>query len=89
MKLKAVHFLVLLGLLFMTQVEARFAEFDFCPLGGPPGWFNRLSGQSYRYYPPPAYPVRSTYMPYRGYAYPAPRFRPVFIQQNPVRVNNR
>jgi hypothetical protein len=89
MKLKAVHFLILLGLLFSAQLEARFPEFGFCPLGGPPGWFNRISGQSHRYYPPPPYPVRAPYMPYRTYTYPAQQFRPQFIQQNPNLANHR
>jgi len=30
-----------------------FPELPFCPLGGPPGWFNRLTGQHHRRYPPP------------------------------------
>lgn len=90
MKIKAVHFLLLLGVLLTTQVEARFPEFGFCPLGGPPGWFNRLSGQSYRYYPPPQpYPVQSPDIPYRAYAYPVPQFRPAFFEQKPVNGDNR
>jgi hypothetical protein len=46
-------------------VHARFAEFGFCPLGGPPGWFNRITGQHRKkrfhpaayYYPRPVYGV--------------------------------
>lgn len=36
-------------------VSAGFPEIGFCPLGGPPGWINRLTGQHNRYYyaPPP------------------------------------
>ncbi len=36
--------------------EARLAEFGFCPLGGPPGWINRLTGEHHKRrgrYPPP------------------------------------
>jgi hypothetical protein len=93
MKLKVLHFLLLMGLVFATQVEARFPEFGFCPLGGPPGWLNRLNGQSHRYYSPyylsPRYQVRPTYMPYQTYAYPAQQFRPGFIQRNPNMGNHR
>jgi len=34
-------------------------EFSFCPIGGPPGWFNRMTGQhdhDWRYSYPPPYP---------------------------------
>ncbi len=35
-------------------VMAGFPEFDFCPLGGPPGWFNRMTGKyDQRYFYPP------------------------------------
>jgi hypothetical protein len=91
MKLKALHFLLLVGLQSATQVDARFPEIGFCPLGGPPGWLNRMNGQSHRYdspyYLPPPYPVRSPYMPYRGYAYSAPQFSSGFIQKYPVMEN--
>ncbi len=93
MKLKVLHFLLLMGLVFATQVEARFPEFGFCPLGGPPGWLNRLNGQSHRYYSPyylpPSYQVRPSYMLYRGYAYATPQFNSGFIQRYPVIGNNR
>jgi hypothetical protein len=69
MKLKVIQFLLTWLVLLSMQVEARFPEFGFCPLGGPPGWFNRLSGQSHRYYPPPiAYPQPDPVRPF--YTYP-------------------
>lgn len=89
MKLKVVHFLIVLGVMFTAQLEARFPEIGFCPLGGPPGWFNRMSGQSHRYYPPPAYPLRAPYMPYPVYAYPIQPSRPWLVQQNPYARNHR
>jgi hypothetical protein len=36
--------------LLPAMVNAGFPEFGFCPLGGPPGWFNRVTGQHDRYY---------------------------------------
>jgi hypothetical protein len=91
MKLKVVHALILMALLIPMSAEARFPEFGFCPLGGPPGWFNRLSGQSHhRYYPPPPYPVQVPVMPYyRVYPYPAQQLNPEYFQQNRFRGANR
>jgi hypothetical protein len=56
MKLKVMSFALLIAVLFSAPVQARFPEFGFCPLGGPPGWFNRMTGQHHRYYAPPVYP---------------------------------
>ena len=67
---------VFLVLLLPARSNAGLAEFAFCPLGGPPGWFNRLTGQHNKrsYYPPPVYPV---YYPAMQavpvYAYPVSR----------------
>jgi hypothetical protein len=89
MKLKVVHFLSLMALLFAVTAEARFPEFSFCPLGGPPGWFNRLSGQSHRYYPPPPYPLQAPVIPYyRAYPYPVWQQRPAYFQRFRYRDNN-
>lgn len=51
--------LLLISLLPLTS-QARFPEFGFCPMGGPPGWLNRLTGEHkkrYYYPPPPRYPA--------------------------------
>ncbi len=42
--------LLFAGLVATTPVLAGFPEIPFCPLGGPPGWFNRLTGRDH---PPP------------------------------------
>ena len=82
MKMKVTQLLLMLAMLFSVQAEARFPEFGFCPLGGPPGWFNRVSGQNHRYHRPPAYPLQMTPIPYSAaYLYPQPwrtdsRFNP-------------
>ncbi len=55
--------LILLAMIFPSiAVGFSFPEIPFCPEGGPPGWFNRMTGQhNQRYYGPvpvfsPAYP---------------------------------
>lgn len=53
-----------------TQVAA-FPEIPFCPLGGPPGWANRIFDDRDDYYPPPAY-YRAPY--WQGY----PQYSPVY-----------
>ena len=62
-----------------TSVMA-LPEFPFCPLGGPTGWFNRLTDDDDdRYYPPPYYPPPLV-APYWNQAYPytyVPRY-PVY-----------
>lgn len=52
-KVIALLLLVITGLGSM-QVAA-FPEIPFCPLGGPPGWANRLFDLDDDYYPPPRY----------------------------------
>ena len=66
-------------------VGFSFPEIDFCPLGGPPGWFNRMTGQHNQgYYPPqgmaPGYPP--PIVPY-GWQAPAMSPNPVYFQQYP------
>ena len=54
-----------------------FPELPFCPLGGPPGWFNRMTPDNDRYYGPP---------PVRGW-YPAPYppvYQPGYLPVYPV-----
>ncbi|MBL6999066.1 MAG: hypothetical protein ISR73_04335 [Gammaproteobacteria bacterium] len=51
----------------------RFPEISFCPLGGPPGWFNRLSGEhDRRYYPPPPVMSPRYYPAVAPYGWPGP-----------------
>ncbi len=74
MKIKVTHSLLILTMLFSAEALARFPEFGFCPLGGPPGWFNRISGQTHRHRVlMPVYPAQMSPVPYyAGYAYPVP-----------------
>lgn len=44
-------------------------EIPFCPLGGPTGWWNRLTDDDHRYYPPPYYPP-PVIVPYWNQPYP-------------------
>jgi len=81
MKKTSIIALLVAGL-FAGSAMADFPEIPFCPLGGPPGWFNRLKGDNHRYYPPPPryYPVPArpspwtpppaAYPPPQWYAYP-------------------
>ena len=59
MKLPAylVTTILLAPTLLPQSASAGFPEPAFCPLGGPPGWFNRMTGQHHkrRYLPPPGY----------------------------------
>ena len=72
--------------LWLTSMQAvAFPEMPFCPLGGPPGWANRVLGDRYDYYTPPPYynnqpywqsypqysPVYPGGYPYRWYSPPA------------------
>ncbi|MGB5397309.1 MAG: hypothetical protein WBN96_09175 [Gammaproteobacteria bacterium] len=48
--------LILLGLANANAHAFFFPEIPFCPLGGPPGWYNRLANHDrYERYPPPLY----------------------------------
>ncbi len=64
--------LPILALLLLVSSSAQaffFPEFPFCPLGGPPGWANRIMHDDYYRYRhvrrPPAY----YYSPYAAPAY--------------------
>jgi len=70
--------LLLVALMSSPATVLAFPEIPFCPLGGPPGWFNRMSGD-YRHYPnrPVWYPP-----PYQQFyqshpPYPAPAWGPI------------
>jgi len=47
--------LLLLSLMLGPAGAAAFPEIPFCPLGGPPGWYNRIFNDDHRYRPPPPY----------------------------------
>jgi hypothetical protein len=57
--------LLLLGLATTNAHAFFFPEMPFCPLGGPPGWFNRITNNhhSYRHYPPRMYSPAPYYQP--------------------------
>jgi len=62
-------YLLVLAMLLPGVVQA-LPEIPFCPLGGPTGWWNRLTDDDDdRYYPPPYYPPPQ-FRPYWGQAYP-------------------
>ena len=72
---------IIFGPLLLMASQATQAgflkEFGFCPLGGPPGWYNRLSGQRppYRFRPYPVY-MPMYYSPVQTYRYPLyPQYR--------------
>ncbi len=73
----------LLTVALAAPVRAGFPELPFCPLGGPPGWFNRLTDRDHRS-PPPywlRYPLRPSppsygYVPPSVLYWPAPPPRP-------------
>ncbi len=52
-----------------STVTVALPEMPFCPLGGPTGWWNRLTDDDDRYYPPPYYPP-PVIVPYWNQAYP-------------------
>lgn len=73
--------------LLLATFEAQafsLPEIPFCPLGGPPGWFNRMVNDTTYGYPPPRYwygpdPRLYPYGPAYGRPYPRPdacRFGP-------------
>ena len=77
MKKTAILALLAAGIL-PASAMADFPEIPFCPLGGPPGWFNRLKGDDHRYYPPPPryYPAQARPAPWMPppAAYPPPQW---------------
>jgi hypothetical protein len=65
--------LLLLALIFVPASASAFMEIPFCPLGGPPGWFNRMTDNHHNYrYPPGFYPMAypPAYQAYPGYQQP-------------------
>ena len=58
-----------LPLLVAGATAQALPEFPFCPLGGPTGWWNRLTDDDDRYYPPPYYPPPPVLL-YWNQAYP-------------------
>ena len=72
------HFIYRLVILLILSVAAKssyaFPEIPFCPLGGPPGWMNRLT-HHHRHYIPPYYPAS-----YSGNDYPAAVHAPVAVR---------
>jgi len=90
--------LLILLLLFGSAKAAAFPEIPFCPLGGPPGWFNRIAGDNDRYYwRPPVHanypqPYQPAYLPgyNTGYRFNA-EHQPIYREQenqyrNPARL---
>jgi len=66
-------------MLLISSSASAFPEIPFCPIGGPPGWFNRMTDNHSDYrYPPKFYP-----MPYP----PAYQFYPGFQQPYMTPVN--
>jgi hypothetical protein len=47
---------LLLALILGAATAQALPEIPFCPLGGPTGWWNRMTDDDDRYYPPPYYP---------------------------------
>jgi hypothetical protein len=63
-------YLLVLALLLVPGAVQALPEIPFCPLGGPTGWWNRLTDDDDdRYYPPPFYPPPQ-FRPYWNQAYP-------------------
>ncbi|MGD2053803.1 MAG: hypothetical protein PVG45_06815 [Gammaproteobacteria bacterium] len=75
-------------LLLGSAGAMAFPDIPFCPLGGPPGWLDRIfdDDDHHRYHPPPYYrppPAAAPYWnqggfyPYtpRHYPYPVPPVR--------------
>jgi hypothetical protein len=49
---KSVGWILLMGCVCHIPASADLPELGFCPLGGPIGWFNRLTDRSDRVYVP-------------------------------------
>ena len=64
-------FALLLSLSF-TSSSFAFPELPFCPAGGPPGWFNRLTQNNDHY----------RWRNHNGYGAPQ-HYRPAYNQQRP------
>ena len=77
--------LFLVALMFSPASVQAFPEIPFCPLGGPPGWFNRMSGD-YRHYPnrPVWYPP-----PYQQFYQNRPLYQaPAWGANGPGNINS-
>ncbi len=77
MKQRILPALLGLAIIVPGMAHAGFPEIPFCPLGGPPGWFNTLFDLDDRpRYPPPyvRYPSAYAPPPAPGYFYPAVRY---------------
>jgi hypothetical protein len=78
---RAARFLpvTLFVLLCVTSVNAQaffMPELPFCPWGGPPGWFNRVTQNDAYRYSPPAYGYAPYAMPGQFVPYDAPYRQP-------------
>jgi hypothetical protein len=62
---------LLLVLAFFSSSASAFPEIPFCPIGGPPGWFNRMTGEYQQYRYPPVPPPLPYFQSYPVPAYPA------------------
>jgi hypothetical protein len=78
--------ILLIPLLIGSANISAFPEIPFCPLGGPTGWWNRMTDDDdHRYYPPPYYrppamtPYWNSVRPY-GY-YPRYPVYPSYLQR--------
>lgn len=84
--LKPLLFSLALATTIAPSIAAGFSfpEIDFCPLGGPPGWFNRFTGQHNNgpynngYFPPPPamQPGYGYYPPVAPYGWQPPAMSP-------------
>ncbi len=73
---------MLLMLWSSTAFSFSFPEIGFCPLGGPPGWFNRVTGQhDRRYLPLPRWAYRPAPPMNYGYSPQPPFYR---LPRHPV-----
>jgi len=62
---------LLIPLLIGSADAWAFPEIPFCPLGGPTGWWNRMTDDDdHRYYRPPPYYPPPVAAPYRTPVYP-------------------
>ena len=66
------------ALLLGPAAAAAFPDIPFCPLGGPPGWIDRLTDDDDHRYPPPYYPPPPL-LPYGAAGYPG-----VYVPPYPI-----
>lgn len=83
--------LILAGITLPSMASGfSFPEIAFCPLGGPPGWFNRMTGQhDRRYYAPPPRVMRPVYPPVAPYGWQSPVMQqpPLYFPVTPPEAN--